>query len=218
MKRLTTIITFIMLLGTLMVPKAASAQVSSPCDAYEPLDVASGATLKGGGGNQVLIGSNGPDVLRGGGGHDILCGFGGNDSLIGGSGNDWLGGGAGDDVLRGNSGNDTLANGETNRPGSGNDEIVTIVTPFLTADFTVSPSGETFSGAIIGAGLQPGEPVLNYKVYGPTSLTIPVGYVQSDGTVHIGVGASGCNIYDTLQYSTTDQFGNTISTDGVPPC
>jgi RTX calcium-binding nonapeptide repeat (4 copies)/WD40-like Beta Propeller Repeat len=51
---------------------------------------ASGGTLSGTAGRDVLCGGSGPDTLRGNGGDDILVGNGGNDRLYGGSGNDDL--------------------------------------------------------------------------------------------------------------------------------
>lgn len=77
-------------------------------------------TLRGGPGNDVLIGGNGPDKLLGGpgndrlvgqGGPDLLCGGPGNDVLLGGSGNDVLIGGGGHDVLRGGPGGNVLIRG-----------------------------------------------------------------------------------------------------------
>jgi len=127
MKRLITLAMLATLLGSLTIPaSSAAAQYTSPCAEYEARD-ASGVTLRGGSGSQVLVGSTGDDVLRGNSGNDVLCGFGGNDLLIGGSGNDVIDGGGEDDTLRGNSGNGLLLNGETNREGSGNDEIGTTV-------------------------------------------------------------------------------------------
>ncbi len=66
------------------------------------------ATLYGGNGNDVLIGSSAPDILFGQGGNDTLEGKGGNDSLFGGANNDTLVGGDADDQVFGESGNDRL--------------------------------------------------------------------------------------------------------------
>jgi len=69
-----------------------------------------GSTLKGGAGNDALVGSHFSDVLEGGSGHDAIFAdldaspFGpvyGHDHVDGGSGNDWLVGDAGNDVIRG---------------------------------------------------------------------------------------------------------------------
>jgi Ca2+-binding RTX toxin-like protein len=71
-------------------------------------------TMRGGPGNDTLIGGSGPDKLVGGGGDDTLVGGSGDDVLYGGPGADRLLGGPGDDVLHGGSGADTLLGG----PGS----------------------------------------------------------------------------------------------------
>jgi len=62
------------------------------------------ATIRGGEGNDVLVGGAGADKLIGGPGNDELYGRGGNDLLIGGPGEDKLVGGAGDDTLIGGPG------------------------------------------------------------------------------------------------------------------
>ncbi len=77
-------------------------------------EVAIPVTIRGGGGNDLLIGGGGPDKLIGGDGDDRLIAWGGADLLSGGPGDDALSGGLGDDVLRGGSGNDILKGG----PGS----------------------------------------------------------------------------------------------------
>jgi Ca2+-binding RTX toxin-like protein len=69
--------------------------------------VATGATLKGGSGN---------DTLTDGGGNDVVTGGAGNDTLAGGTGNDNIDGGAGDDTV-------TLANA-AGTPITANDTIV----------------------------------------------------------------------------------------------
>ena len=68
-------------------------------------------TLRGGNGNDRLMGQDGDDTLYGNSGADQLHGGNGNDELFGGAGNDQLFGGAGNDRLRGNDGNDTLVGG-----------------------------------------------------------------------------------------------------------
>jgi hypothetical protein len=68
-------------------------------------------TLRGGTGNDVLVGGSGPDSLNGGAGGDKLVGRSGNDVLLGGEGRDSLFGGSGDDVLKGGPGHDLIAGG-----------------------------------------------------------------------------------------------------------
>jgi Ca2+-binding RTX toxin-like protein len=74
-------------------------------------------TMRGGAGDDTLIGSSAADKLVGGGGDDRLIGSRGDDQLYGGPGDDLLVGGPGDDLLNGGSGTDTLSG------GSGNDLV-----------------------------------------------------------------------------------------------
>lgn len=74
-------------------------------------DVEVPVTLRGGGGDDVLVGGRGADKLIGGGGDDRLVGWHGDDVLYGGAGKDALIGGPGDDVLRGGPGTDLLRGG-----------------------------------------------------------------------------------------------------------
>lgn len=69
------------------------------------LETTRGGTVRGGDGDDTLVGSHDPDSL---------LGEGGNDSLVGNDGDDTLDGGTGTDTLIGNLGNDTLVNGEVN--------------------------------------------------------------------------------------------------------
>lgn len=68
--------------------------------------------LYGGDGNDTLGGGDGADILNGGAGTDALNGAGGTDILFGGSGVDTLSGGAGDDYLEGGMGADSLNGGD----------------------------------------------------------------------------------------------------------
>ncbi|MRV71150.1 DUF4214 domain-containing protein [Duganella sp. FT92W] len=79
--------------------------------------------VKGGVGQDFLVGSDQDNTLDGGPGSDYLTGNGGNDTLtdtagnnllLGGGGDDMLTGGAGYDVLEGEDGNDTLDSGGGN--------------------------------------------------------------------------------------------------------
>ena len=64
-------------------------------------------SLKGGGGDDVIVGGNGKDYLDGAGGNDLLQGGNGKDTIEGGLGNDSLDGGNGPDVLLDSDGDDT---------------------------------------------------------------------------------------------------------------
>lgn len=74
-------------------------------------DVPVPATLRGGPGNDKLVGGAVADKLIGGSGDDTLIGRAGNDWLYGGSGDDRLVGGSGNDLLRGGSGQNTMLGG-----------------------------------------------------------------------------------------------------------
>jgi Ca2+-binding RTX toxin-like protein len=69
------------------------------------------ATIRGGEGDDVLIGGAAADKLIGGPGNDELNGRGGNDLLQGGPGDDTLIGGPGNDILQGGPGHNTLVGG-----------------------------------------------------------------------------------------------------------
>jgi Ca2+-binding RTX toxin-like protein len=75
-------------------------------------------TLRGGPGQDRLVGGAGADKLVGGPGDDILIGRAGADSLYGGPGNDRLLGCSGNDLLRGGGGKDVLLG------GSGRNELM----------------------------------------------------------------------------------------------
>jgi Ca2+-binding RTX toxin-like protein len=80
--------------------------------------VAIPVTLRGGPGDDRLLGGAGADKLIGGPGGDVLVGRAGNDSLFGGLGEDRLVGGSGNDLLRGEGGEDVLVG------GSGRNELI----------------------------------------------------------------------------------------------
>ncbi len=78
-------------------------------DTFKGRDGAVDGKIKGGSGNDTLIGSKSDnDILKGDGGKDTLKGRGGDDSLMGGGGKDTLNGGRGDDELKGGGGKDTF--------------------------------------------------------------------------------------------------------------
>ncbi|MGD1807754.1 glycerophosphodiester phosphodiesterase family protein [Dapis sp. BLCC M126] len=68
-------------------------------------------TLAGSFGDDLIIGSRGSDILRGQDGDDELQGRLGNDRLFGGDGDDELNGGLGRDRLNGGAGDDTMTGG-----------------------------------------------------------------------------------------------------------
>lgn len=86
----------------------------------------SGAVLAGGGGNDLLIGTDQVDLLIGDDGQDLLVGGAEDDVLIGGAENDMLFAGAGDDVVEGGTGDDIIFGGlgdDNIDGGTGNDFI-----------------------------------------------------------------------------------------------
>lgn len=76
------------------------------------------ATLRGGAGDDRLLGSTKADKLIGGSGDDALIGRGGDDAMFGGPGSDRLFGRGGADTLRGGPGKDRIV------PGSGRDDFL----------------------------------------------------------------------------------------------
>ncbi|NTV03226.1 MAG: calcium-binding protein, partial [Chlorobiaceae bacterium] len=79
------------------------------------------ATVRGGHGDNYVIGDDanqnivlgvGDDTLNGAGGNDYIGSLEGDDLLYGGTGNDTVSGGAGNDTLYGDAGNDLLIGGE----------------------------------------------------------------------------------------------------------
>jgi hypothetical protein len=84
------------------------------------------ATLRGGDGNDHLLGGVVADSLDGADGADTLSGGTGNDNVVGGPLNDVLDAGPGDDSLEGASGDDFVGGGDGNDDvsgGEGNDEL-----------------------------------------------------------------------------------------------
>jgi Ca2+-binding RTX toxin-like protein len=71
-----------------------------------------GGKLKGGAGNDYIMGSDEKNTLYGDAGDDLICGGEGNDKLYGGAGNDEIDGDEGDDILHGGPGNDWLSDSE----------------------------------------------------------------------------------------------------------
>jgi Ca2+-binding RTX toxin-like protein len=76
-------------------------------------------TIRGGNGNDNLVGGAGAVMLRGGNGNDILAGGSGAETLLGGNGNDSIDGNGGSDVALMGNGNDTVVWD----PGDGSDVV-----------------------------------------------------------------------------------------------
>jgi Ca2+-binding RTX toxin-like protein len=84
------------------------------------------ATVRGGDGDDRIVGTAEPDDLRGGPGEDTISGLDGNDTIVGGEGDDYLSGQSGNDLIQGGDGGDTLsgaAGNDTLYGGVGSDEL-----------------------------------------------------------------------------------------------
>lgn len=112
--------------------------------------------LRGGGGDDHLIGGalndrlyggDDDDILEGGGSNDYLKGENGADTLFGGAGNDRLRGGSDDDVLDGGLGQDDLTGdaGADLFANTGGDGIVDNVTDYNAADGDAILNGASFT-------------------------------------------------------------------------
>ncbi len=80
-------------------------------DTVDMRAVSIAATIFGGNGNDMLIGTQGSDLIQGGNGNDKIFGEGGNDTIYGQAGNDLLYGMGGYDYLIGGDGADFLDDG-----------------------------------------------------------------------------------------------------------
>lgn len=99
--------------------------------------------VRGGAGDDFIVGSNSANVLEGLDGNDTLRGVGGDDTLIGGNGDDCLAGGLGNDSLVGGEGSDTA------------DYSVTTNAVVITLDGVANDGDPTVGEAdIIGADIE----------------------------------------------------------------
>ena len=80
-------------------------------------------TLRGGGGDDLLVGGDDDDLLTGDGGDDTLSGNGGDDALLGGAGNDRLAGGVGIDKNVGGAGADRIVDSKRKIRLDGDDDF-----------------------------------------------------------------------------------------------
>ncbi len=115
----------------------------------QPEFFASGVTLEGGDGFDLLIGGTGDDLLNGNGGIDILFGAAGDDTLNGGAGIDGLIGGPGRDTLTGGESFDVFFLA----PGDGGDSLdrADLITDFTDGTDFVVLVGLDFADITIGA-------------------------------------------------------------------
>ncbi|WP_298913083.1 Hint domain-containing protein [uncultured Roseobacter sp.] len=104
-----------------------------------------GGTIRGGRGDDVLIGGTGNNNIRGGAGDDILRGGSGNNNLRGGSGDDILFAEDGSGNLEGEGGDDTIFAGLNTtfvRGGSGDNSLTVPAGSTVTPFFPGSDGGE----------------------------------------------------------------------------
>lgn len=87
-------------------------------DHFDVSNTATRFTISGGGGDDVMVGSQRGDYLSGQAGNDTLTGGSANDSITGGAGDDIVNGAGGNDYLFDNHGSNTIHGGE------GNDRLV----------------------------------------------------------------------------------------------
>ena len=113
--------------ATSSVTRGLVANLGGGADRFDASGVSLATTIRGGGGNDSIVGSTGNDSIEGGFGDDFINGGAGNDGISGQSGLDTLLGGAGRDSLSGGDGNDRL-NGQwgadTISGGLGDDYLI----------------------------------------------------------------------------------------------
>ncbi|MGU3363103.1 cadherin-like domain-containing protein [Methylobacterium sp. M6A4_1b] len=117
-------------------------------------------TVRGGSGDDVLLGSSAAETLAGGAGEDRLAGGGGDDRLEGGPGADALSDGAGSDVVSGGAGDDAVAvalDGEADRfdGGEGRDTLdLSATREGVTVDLAAGTSSGAETGQDLVSGLE----------------------------------------------------------------
>ena len=84
-------------------------------------------TLVGTPGRDIICGAGGDDLIRGKGGNDLITGNGGNDIIKGGGGKDDISGNKGEDLISGGRGNDSIKGNAGNDNLKGNSGIDTLV-------------------------------------------------------------------------------------------
>ncbi len=153
--------------------------------------------LVGQGGDDSLFGGMGDDILFGGQGDDLLYGGDGDDVLFGGSGNDHLYGGDGNDILYGGAGSDYLDGGlGVNHlyGGAGNDILV-----------FGGDTGSTFDG---GDGI-------NFLIGADKDTLDDIFQNSSTEISNIGVFVTQTDVSLTSLDDLSDKLGITIDGDKV---
>jgi len=121
-------------------------------------------------GNDTFYGNDFADVVKGGYGNDLIVGYGGDDALYGNDDNDSIGGGAGKDLIQGGRGNDLIYGSTGNDRlygGSGKDIFVfdtkasaasnkDTIYDFIVKDDTIRIDNAVFTKAGINGALKSG--------------------------------------------------------------
>ncbi len=141
------------------------------------------ATLVGGPGDDVLVGTDGPDVILGRAGNDRINGKAGDDILCAGSGNNLIIGGAGDDYLLGGDGEDQLIGGSGQDFLRGDDADDLLIGQGG-GDFL---SGNQGNNILIGGSILPEEDDLLAQLFGFYRRDVLLGSTGDD----ILIGAKG---------------------------
>ncbi|MCU0542893.1 MAG: hypothetical protein MUE44_11960 [Oscillatoriaceae cyanobacterium Prado104] len=163
-------------------------------------------TITGEGGDDYLRGGKGSDLISGGAGNDILSGNFGNDTLNGDVGNDFLRGGVGDDVLNGGEGNDILLGDSginTLTGGSGADTFVSIGVDPATLPFILLLPTNQI---IVDFRPQEGDRIAL------TGNLADIEFIQSGNNTVINLAGSGL----TVQNATVASVRNAVFTIGIP--
>jgi len=157
-----------------------------------------GDTLLGGGGNDLLFGSDADDRLEGGADDDILQAFDGDDTLLGGSGDDILAGDFGSNTLNGGAGVDIASWAELvvrDRPRDSQGVALnltdqTIRFGFGPIDFLISPDTASHRDAS-GFGV---DTLRNLERFDGTAGNSDVAFLEAS-FAFTGTDAAGFNLY-----------------------
>jgi hypothetical protein len=149
------------------------------------------APLKNFGGQVIVRGGDGNDTIIGGGSSNVLLGEAGDDHIIGGSGRDILIGGQGADKLQGNNGDDVLIAGTT---VFDNDDAA------LSAIFAEWISGRKYSIRVKNiSGKDPADDRLNADFFLTKDGTFPTVLEDDQSDFVQGGGGQNWVFYDRLK-------------------
>lgn len=133
-------------------------------------------------GNDTLWGDYGEDLLDGGTGDDTIDGYGGNDTIVGGEGNDTLRGGSGDDILSGGLGGDAFDGGD-------GIDTVSYANAASAIAFDMNQSSSSFLGEAANDTFQ------SIEIFVGSAHSDTMHLVGQGGTVYGGAGNDLINIW-----------------------